>query len=365
MMVVSLPPWAFGTRMNWTCKYLISSRFFGLALGASLATLAIGCQKDTEIRHYQVPRADKAPPNWRLLGAMIPREDKVWFFRLEGPTKEIVGLKAAFDGFMKSIRFTKKDEENPITWTLPANWEQQPGDKKFRYATLRITTKEGRLDMTVIPLPREGGADSVLRNLIRWRDQLGLDPIPETELGQNAQTIEVQGVPVTLFDITGFQVARRPMFAAGPKENSAPAREPAPLTYQTPPGWKKGPAKSMRLATFVVAENNQQAEVTIIPLGKQAGSLLDNVNRWRGEVNLKPTSAARLADDARPLTVAGVPAHFVDLIGPSQRTLAVMLARGDSTWFFKMKGPADLVGRQKSAFEQFMKSVKFSEEQGN
>jgi hypothetical protein len=29
------------------------------------------------------------------------------------------------------------------------------------------------------------------------------------------------------------------------------------------------------------------------------------------------------------------------------------------TWFIKMRGPADLVGRQLAAFEAFLKSVRF------
>ena len=54
----------------------------------------------------------------------------------------------------------------------------------------------------------------------------------------------------------------------------------------------------------------------------------------------------------------------MDLTGPaqsgiSQRMLGVGLPHGGATWFFKMTGPADLVGKQKAAFEAFVKSVKF------
>ena len=39
--------------------------------------------------------------------------------------------------------------------------------------------------------------------------------------------------------------------------------------------------------------------------------------------------------------------------------LAAGLPHAGDTWFFKMTGPAELVGRQKSAFEAFVTSVKF------
>ena len=37
-----------------------------------------------------------------------------------------------------------------------------------------------------------------------------------------------------------------------------------------------------------------------------------------------------------------------------------MVVRGDQSIFFKMKGSAELVGKQKPAFEAFLKSVKFA-----
>ena len=56
---------------------------------------------------------------------------------------------------------------------------------------------------------------------------------------------------------------------------------------------------------------------------------------------------------------------YLDLVGPgtgsekATRMLAVSLPHDDHTWFFKMIGPAELVGKQKAAFEVFVKSVKF------
>ena len=38
---------------------------------------------------------------------------------------------------------------------------------------------------------------------------------------------------------------------------------------------------------------------------------------------------------------------------------AVAVPQGGQTWFLKMKGPAELVGRQQGNFEAFAKSVRF------
>ena len=58
------------------------------------------------------------------------------------------------------------------TWTLPAGWSQEePKDKKFRYATILTGPKDKGLELTVSSLP---GKASVPQNVIRWRVQLGL-----------------------------------------------------------------------------------------------------------------------------------------------------------------------------------------------
>jgi hypothetical protein len=57
--------------------------------------------------------------------------------------------------------------------------------------------------------------------------------------------------------------------------------------------------------------------------------------------------------------------HSFDLTGPDapdkgkQRIRAVIVTRGEQTWFFRLMGPASLVENQMSAFDGFIKSVHF------
>jgi hypothetical protein len=333
-----------------------------LILAVGLLVFVAGCQEEPEIRRYQVPRADTKKEPWRLLGAIIPREKQVWFFRLEGSPELITQQKKDFDQFVKTIRFTG-DAKEAIAWKVPEGWDQDKGDSQFRYATLRMGPKEKRLEMTVIPLPREGGADSILKNICRWRDQLGLEPIPDSKLDQNIKNIKVNDVPVTVVDIDGFKPQKKmPRFAqANPhgKQAFRPANG-SPFTFKTPTGWQSIPAQGMRKAAFVVGD----AQVTVIPLGDMTGKLLNNVNLWREDIKMQAIGEEQLARDKKKIVIAGADAPYFDLIGPKERILAVMVPQGDMTWFFKMKGPNDQVGRQKTAFEEFVRSVKFTD-QGN
>jgi hypothetical protein len=143
-----------------------------------------------------------------------------------------------------------------------------------------------------------------------------------------------------------------------------PAEEPARpgLRYTKPDGWKEPERKkSGRLAEFVVADDRGMAEVTVTSFPGDVGGVAANVNRWRDQVGLPGVSEAEARRAATPLTVGGLEGGFVDLTGPDgrQRLLVVLVPRGERTWFFKMLGPAELVSRQKSAFEAFVKSVQF------
>ena len=56
-------------------------------------------------------------------------------------------------------------------------------------------------------------------------------------------------------------------------------------TWDTPDGWRLGPTKPMRFATLVCVATNGELEVAISSLGPNQ-NMLDNVNRWRGQLEL-------------------------------------------------------------------------------
>jgi hypothetical protein len=137
------------------------------------------------------------------------------------------------------------------------------------------------------------------------------------------------------------------------------------LQYTLPAGWEKKTPTAMRVASFDVSQDGKQADVSVIPLAGTAGTDPANVNRWRGQVSLAPLAETELGALAEKVTVAGLPADLYDIAGTNpgnnaaERILGVILHRGDTAWFFKMTGDADLVEQQKSAFISFLKSIQF------
>jgi hypothetical protein len=140
----------------------------------------------------------------------------------------------------------------------------------------------------------------------------------------------------------------------------------SPLQWETPAGWKEQPAGQMRAGFFTVTgEKNQQAEVTIIPLSGRSGSDLDNVNRWLSQLGAPAITSEKLAALSRAVTIAGSEGQLYDLSAPEsqsarKRTLAAVLRREGTAWFFKMTGDDALVAAQKPAFVRFLESVRFN-----
>ena len=138
------------------------------------------------------------------------------------------------------------------------------------------------------------------------------------------------------------------------------------IQSKRPADWQEAPLREMRAASFRVAgKDGKQADVSVIPLPDPAGSDLDNVNRWRGQVGLPGVSEEELAKLAQPVQIAGQSANLYEQAGTNpgsgdkSRILAAITRRDGAAWFFKMKGDDALVAGQKPAFVEFLASVSF------
>src|SRR5205823_2742132 len=143
----------------------------------------------------------------------------------------------------------------------------------------------------------------------------------------------------------------------------------------TPQGWTEtGPQElergqiRIRLYTaFKVSEGGQSAEVQVSHISHAHGSppQLLNVNRWREQIGLEPITQEQLDKDPPSSIKAGnLTGQIYDFAGPTgadqKRMLVATLEHGQQTWFFKLLGPAAVVGKNKSPFESFVQSVKFT-----
>jgi hypothetical protein len=304
-----------------------------------------------------------------MLAAVIPHGDEVWFLKMQGPDQLIMAHKAEFDQVLRSFRFLEqKDKENdkPVSWTTPPGWKTEP-PTKMRYATLVLNTKDASLDLSITRLP---GGGNVVANINRWRKQLGLNPIAAIDLPKVTTQVKLDSETAVAIDFVGVAQKSAAMAPGLERQPPAPPPEAAapPFEYTMPNGWTPLVEKSSTfpaVVSFQVLEGSQEAKVTVHRLSAESGSLADNIDRWRRQIGLPTATAEELKNSVREFTVSGIRSPYVDLVGPRnsagepKRMLAAAIPQGGSIWYFKILGPAELVGRQKAAFEAFMSSVRF------
>ncbi len=191
-----------------------------------------GCQPAEPIHSYSIPKEVEKPaahdeatqagpaaadlPAGRMLGAIVLRPTKGWFFKLLGPADAVAAHADEFAAFLKTVKF---EADSSPHWQAPAGWEEGPPNK-MRVATLLVPAEPKPLELTISTLPRgdEDESDYVLKNLNRWRGQLQLPPIDKEQLPGEMKSIELDGATASMVDLAGKLAPSgmgRPPFAPG------------------------------------------------------------------------------------------------------------------------------------------------------
>jgi hypothetical protein len=286
----------------------------------------------------------------------------------------------------------------------------------MRYATIDVAPGA---QLTITPLGAESGA--LLPNIARWAGQLGVQNVTEADLPRYTRATQVSGEQAQLVDITGpaspdkpanrllaaiiphegkvwfikftapdsvaaaqkanfdafvhsvqFATERPADSLAGAPPTQQPSTPPAGehgmgtfrlASWKTPDDWTEQPgANAMRVTSFRVGAGPDNAEVIVsrIPHGN-AGSFLDNINRWRGQVGLEPI-AEQKPGDFKTVSVAGHEALLLSFTGPQKQLTVALDVEGGDYWFVKMLGPSNVVAARQDAFRQFLASMQFAPE---
>ena len=312
---------------------------FGLSL-VTVVWIAAGCEKTGEIQRYTVPKQPIIVPDPvvatdgaggdqevdmardRMIAAIVPREQKAWFFKLTGPNQVVTDLMEEFLSLINSLQF--KGPGDTPQWTLPEGWHQETASQ-MRFATIKIDAGDRPLDLSVIPLPMSGGDldEYILSNVNRWRGQLRLRPIAQGQLFNSEKRTEESiridledGTQVTLVNLVGFlesgPMGRAP-FASQASRAAAP---PSSLKYSVPDGWKPTQGTAFSKAAFAVMDGQEKVEITISDLSAAAASLLPNVNRWRNQIQLDDIDQLQLDKQRQAIEIGPLTGDYVELIGP-------------------------------------------------
>ena len=179
-------------------------------------------------------------------------------------------------------------------------------------------------------------------------------------------------------EIKVYRIAKAPLEeSATTSMNPMPTNAPSPgsgggiaavraNSVATPANWEPQPLSEMRQASFLVkGDKGAIVDISLVSLGTSASNVLDNVNRWLGQLGQPPITEDKLRDVSQKLTTLLGEVTVVDLAGlpkdadPAKdgRIIAAMASSDSGTLFFKMRGNAELTEAQKSDFVKWVSDV--------
>jgi hypothetical protein len=165
--------------------------------------------------------------------------------------------------------------------------------------------------------------------------------------------------------------------AASSSSSSAPAAQSGAageLRWSTPSGWKSGPEKPMRAATYLipaVSGDNEGGECAVFM--NIGGGVAANINRWISQFKQPDGSSSAAKAKQKKETVNALQVTTVDLTGifsggmamgqtstekPGYRLLGAIVETPQGEVFFKLTGPEKTIAAAETDFQSLIKSVK-------
>lgn len=144
-------------------------------------------------------------------------------------------------------------------------------------------------------------------------------------------------------------------------------RVPAPASnVPVPPNWEPQALSEMRQASFLVkGDNGAVADISFVKLGPAAGNVLENVNRWLGQLSQPPINEDKLTGMIQKLPTPRGEVDVVDLTGKPEDgdaskdgRIIGAIASDEGMSFFKLRGNATLVEAEKENFLKWIVAMR-------
>jgi len=87
-----------------------------------------------------------------------------------------------------------------LSWTAPVSWQAKPLSA-MRKGSFAVTADGQTADLSITAFPGDVGGE--LANVNRWRGQVQLPPLDESNLGAGITRLSVHGLPLTVVDLKG------------------------------------------------------------------------------------------------------------------------------------------------------------------
>jgi len=179
--------------------------------------------------YEQAGKAPNSDEESRILAAIQIRSGTAWFFKMTGDDTMVKEQKPAFVEFLKSLNFSattartdlppshppidtaalsqslpvsnSTSDEGKPKWQVPPAWKETPGGQFLvtKFLVPGPDTTQGAVTVSM----SAGDGGGLAANVNRWRGQLGLPPLAQTEIEKQVQSLELASGKAMLIDMSG------------------------------------------------------------------------------------------------------------------------------------------------------------------
>jgi hypothetical protein len=216
--------------------------------------------------------------------------------------------------------------------------------------------------ITVTPRHQETGRQALAALLATWLAACADSGATTLE---SSRTYEPIGREIRwgASDAERFGISARDFASRGA---GGPQTAPRP-SFELPAGWSELPPATMREVNLRVG-GDARAECYLTTLAGEAGGLVGNVNRWRSQLSQPSLSPEEVAALPRVPWLGGT-AVLVDVEGDwtgmsgedaqaRWRLVGLLLVATPQSRFLKMVGPAEVIARERAAFDTLVASFR-------
>lgn len=126
-----------------------------------------------------------------------------------------------------------------------------------------------------------------------------------------------------------------------------------PFQWTVPAEWAVAANDQFSKVAWEVEESGEKARITLSELGIGPG-IPAQVARWQGQVQ----ATGDPAETMESLTLKGnKPAVYIDMPGPEQSILGLMIEQGDTLWILKFRGGNAVADAERKRFRKFCESI--------
>ncbi|MBX3360308.1 MAG: hypothetical protein KF912_15200 [Phycisphaeraceae bacterium] len=129
--------------------------------------------------------------------------------------------------------------------------------------------------------------------------------------------------------------------------------------WRAPAAWRHVPGeRPMRLATYEMQGPSGPIEVAISRFPGDVGGMLANVNRWRGQVGLPPTTESELADMIEPFENDRFSGSLLHIEGAEQHIVVASIfeTNANQTWTVRVSAAPAVASAMKGEVFAFART---------